>query len=139
LRFGHRLLAQWLLFFINGLGASGAFTELPTDSAVRSLRPAAQQGFEVGVMTTPFLSFAPTLIVFAARRFITKLGDISAGALGAVAVFSAFVVWVLINPLDPLLGGIIPLVLVLLLIGGSFTGFLIGRLHPRATPSTRTP
>lgn len=126
------------LFFINGLGSSGAFTE-PLETAGRSLRLAAANGFEIGIKSTPFLSLAPAALVFAARRWAQKFGDVIAGITGAVTVFVLFIGWIMIESLDPLLGGIIPLVLVVLLVSGAFTGLLISRLRPRATPSTPAP
>lgn len=127
------------LFLINGLGSSGAFTELPSAVALRSLRLAAEQGFRIGVLATPFLSLAPALIIFGARKFATKLSDTIAGAVGSVIIFAVFGVWITFNPLDPLLGGIIPVVFIVLLIAGIFTGFLVGSLRPRATPTTPAP
>lgn len=126
------------LFLINGLGSSGAFTE-PFETAIRSLRLAATSGFDIGIRSMPFLSLAPAAIVFAARRWTPNLGDVAAGAMGALFVFALFVVWIVVEPLDPLLGGIIPLVLGVLLTSGAFTGLLISRLRPRATPLTPTP
>lgn len=123
------------LFFINGLGPSGAFTEAP-EIAMRSLRLAAREGFEFGVRTTPVLSLAPALAVFAARRWASKIGDIVASLIAGLTVFALLFVWTLIYPLDPLLGGIMPVILVVLLVGATFTGLLITILRPRATPPT---
>ena len=121
------------LFLINGLGDSGAFTE-PANTAVRSLRLAAIEGFQVGLRSMPFLSLVPALFVFAARQWAPKISDFVAAMVGGVIVFGLFVGWTHVYPLDPLLGGLAPLVLVALLIGAAFTGVLIILLRPRATP-----
>ncbi|HYD89036.1 MAG TPA: hypothetical protein VEA80_16285 [Vitreimonas sp.] len=126
------------LFLINGLGDSGAFTE-PPDTAMRSLRLAAFEGLEFGVRSMPFLSLAPAWAVFAARRWAPMIADVVAALIGAAIVFAFFVGWTVFYPLDPLLGGIAPLVLIVLLIGAAWTGLLIMLLRPRATPSRSAP
>jgi hypothetical protein len=56
--------------------------------------------------------------------------------LGGAIVFGALLVWIAFYPLDPLLGGIIPVVAVILLASGAITGFLIAWLRPRTNPPT---
>lgn len=126
------------LVLINGLGDSGAFTE-PPDTALRSLQLAAREGFETGVRAMPFLSLIPTLFVFAARRLLPKITDIVAALIGAVLVFALFIGWTVVDPLDPLLGGIAPLILVALLIGATFTSLLISLLRPRTSQPKSAP
>lgn len=126
------------LFFINGLGPSGAFTETP-ELAMRSLRLAAREGFEFGVGSMPFLSLVPALAVFAARRWTPRVADIVASLIGAIVVFAFLIGWTVIYPLDPLLGGIMPLVLVVMLIGAAFTGLHIILVRPRTTPPAPAP
>lgn len=127
------------MFLINGLGGAGAFTELPSSSALRSLKLAAAEGFKIGVFATPFISLIPATLVFVMRRWLPRIADLAAGALGALAVFVLFIVYTTIHPLDPLLGGIAPLILGVLLISGMITSFVIATLRPRATLATPPP
>ena len=124
------------LFLINGLGDSGAFTEAP-NIAFRSLRLATQEGFMLGVRASPLISVAPAAFVFAARRYWPRFStDVLMGIAGAAVVFAAFLVWTAFQPLNPLLGGILPFALAVLLMSGAITGFLIARLRPRSNPPT---
>lgn len=128
------------LFLINGLGDSGAFTYASRDAANRSLWLAAREGFMVGVNAAPFISLTPAAVVFGARRYWPKLrSDILTGAMGGGVVMAAFIVWTAVFPLDPLLGGIMPIVLAVLLISGAISGFLIASLRPRTNPTTSPP
>ena len=73
------------------------------------------------------------------RRWLPRIADTAAGVLGALAVFVLFIVYTTIHPLDPLLGGIAPLILGVLLISGMITSFVIATLRPRATLATPAP
>jgi hypothetical protein len=125
-------------FLARGLGPSGAFTEAPS-LALRSLQNAAMGGFEIGIATSPLLSFGPAVIVFAARRWWPLLGDVGSGTVGGAVMFALFVAYTMIYPLDPLLGGILPIILIVLLVSGAFTGFLIAWNRPRSNPATPSP
>jgi hypothetical protein len=125
-------------FLTRGLGPSGAFTEAPS-LASRSLQNAAIEGFEIGIATSPLLSFGPAVVVLAARRWWPRSGDVGSGAVGSAVMFALFVAYTMIYPLDPLLGGILPVILIVLLISGAFTGFLMAWLRPRSNPPTSAP
>lgn len=125
-------------FLTRGLGSSGAFTETPS-TAFRSLQLAAMEGLQLGAVTSPILSLGPALFVLATRRWWRQLPDIASGAIGGLLMFMLFVGYIMIFPLDPLLGGILPIILVVLLISGAFTGFLFAWLRPRSNPPTSPP
>jgi hypothetical protein len=125
-------------FLTRGLGSSGAFTETPS-LALRSLQRAAVGGFEIGIVASPLLSLVPAIIVFSARRWWPQMVDVASGAIGGLVAFALLTAYIMIYPLDPLLGGILPLLLGVLLVSGEFTGFLIARLGPPSNPPTSQP